>query len=108
MRAIAVATPLMLGLAGCVSAPNEQAVPSSAPGAGATFLSIIGTPFLLAFKIPVCVASAVVAAPLAGASALAGEESARYTGQILANGLAQNCGPPYVLTPQSVTLQEGW
>jgi hypothetical protein len=86
---------LALSLAGCASAETEPS--SGGTSAGDTFISIVGTPFLIAFKIPVCVASVAIAAPLAGAAALTPDSG--ETRQTLGAGLAENCGPPYVLTP---------
>jgi hypothetical protein len=65
---------------------------------GDTFIDIVGTPFLLGFKIPFCLASIVVAGPIAGMSALSPSEDARETERALGAGLAENCGPPYAVT----------
>jgi hypothetical protein len=86
---------LALWLAGCASADTEASTSTSS--AGDTFISIVGTPFLIAFKIPVCAASIAIAAPIAGAAALTPES--RETQRALGAGLASNCGPPYVLSP---------
>jgi hypothetical protein len=91
MKKIALAFVLALVLVGCAS--------ESQPSPGSTALSVIGTPFLLAFKIPVCVVSAVVAAPLAGAAELAGTSQAVSLEPSLGDGLERNCGPPYVVAP---------
>jgi hypothetical protein len=96
---------LLLLLAACASerqamAPQPGGAPQPAgtpPRPGETFLAVIGTPFLIAFKIPVCVASAAIAAPIAGAASLAG--SGREARRALGEGLEQNCGPPYILSP---------
>jgi hypothetical protein len=87
---------VLTALAGCAAAPAGDA--GSQPSGG-TFLSIVGTPFLIAFKIPFCVASVAIAAPLAGVAALSPDEDSRRTQQALGAGLAQNCGPPYVVSP---------
>ena len=50
-----------LALSACQPAPS---------GSGDPFFSAIGTPFLIAFKIPVCAATIAIAAPLAGVSEL--------------------------------------
>ena len=55
---------------------------------------------LIAFKIPVCAATIVLAAPLAGATGLAPTEQAQRIRYDLDEGLVQNCGPPYVLPVQ--------
>lgn len=85
---------LALFLTGCAS---DQAQPSSGSSAGNTFISIVGTPFLIAFKIPFCAASVAIAAPLAGVAALTPD--GHDTQQALGAGLASNCGPPYVVNP---------
>jgi hypothetical protein len=91
MHKIAPAVVLALALAGCANAPPQTP--------GSTALSVIGTPFLLAFKIPVCIVSAAIAAPLAGAAELARTSQAFYLEQSLGEGLESNCGPPYVVSP---------
>ena len=77
-------------VAGCAATPPGQS------GAAAA----VGTPFLIAFKIPVCAATIVLAAPLAGATGLAPTEQAQRIRYDLDEGLVQNCGPPYVLPVQ--------
>ena len=71
------------------------------PNAGRVFLSIIGTPFLIAFKIPVCAATIAVSAPLAGVSEISGPAAPDGADlrQGLSEGLASNCGPPYAVSP---------
>jgi hypothetical protein len=98
-RALAIL--LFLSLAACATAPprETEAPPRRADAGGDRFLAVLGTPFLIALKIPVCVVSVAVAAPLAGASAFGGEGSARATRRVLGEGIEQNCGPPYVLSP---------
>jgi hypothetical protein len=83
-----------LSISGCAaSAPP--------PTPGAVAVSAIGTPFLLAFKIPLCAASVALAGPIAGVTGLvpAGDARARDLGRDLSDGVAQNCGPPYALSP---------
>src|SRR5215469_3872612 len=86
---------LAAALTSCASTWHDPDAQSSG-SSGNTFLAVVGTPFLIAFKIPVCVASVVVAAPLAGVAALSPDENSRQTQQALGNGVAQNCGPPWV------------
>jgi hypothetical protein len=96
----ALAMLLFLSLAACATTPPREAgAPPGRSDAGNTLLAVVGTPFLIALKIPVCVVSVAVAAPLAGASAFGGEGSARATRRVLGEGIEQNCGPPYVLSP---------
>jgi mannose/fructose/N-acetylgalactosamine-specific phosphotransferase system component IIC len=88
---------MALVLAGCVnSATNSPPQPS--------FAGIVGTPFLIAFKIPVCAATIAMGGPIAGAAALtATGPDANYAEvsvlRAVDNGLNQNCGPPYLVTP---------
>jgi hypothetical protein len=96
MHKIAPALVLALALCGCASAPPQSP--------GSTALSVIGTPFLLAFKIPVCIVSAALAAPLAGAAELARTNQAYGIEQSLGDGLEDNCGPPYVVGPHAVRI----
>jgi hypothetical protein len=71
------------------------------PNGGRVFLSVVGTPFLIAFKIPVCAATIAVAAPVAGVSAISGPDtpSGIDLRNNLGDGLGSNCGPPYVVSP---------
>lgn len=94
---------LLLGLvlAACAGgqAPRpEPAAPPPRTQAGDVALAVVGTPFLLAFKTTICAASVVVAGPAAGIVAL--DPATRREGlAVLGDGLARNCGPPYVVSP---------
>jgi hypothetical protein len=85
------------GVAILFTALTACAGSQSPPGEGVGAASVIGTPFLIAFKIPVCAATVVLAAPLAGATGLAPTVKAYEIRRDLDQGVAQNCGPPYVL-----------
>ena len=61
-------------------------------------VSVVGTPFALGFKTVVCAASLVVAAPIAGVLVLSPQASDQGLA-ILGDGIASNCGPPYVVSP---------
>jgi len=94
MRSAMAAAILALALAGCATSPGP-------PRGNGTFVDVIGTPLLIALKIPTCVASIVIAAPIAGASRLADPGDIFYGPDLrrdLDDGLIQNCGPPYVVT----------
>jgi len=76
------------------AAPSDRGVPPQS-SASMDLLSVLGTPFLIAFKIPVCAATLIVAAPTAGMSeAVTNGEEAR---RVLADGVSSNCGPPYAV-----------
>jgi hypothetical protein len=68
------------------------------PHAGQWAVAAIGTPFYLAFKTVVCASSIVIAAPAAAVIALADSPYATGVSE-LGDGVASNCGPPYVLSP---------
>jgi hypothetical protein len=106
----------LLLLAGCAT-PAPEPIPGAAskpaPGTTATAeaaaaprpalssrpsdwaLTVVGTPFVLGFRAVVCTASVVVAAPTAALFAVS--EDPRGGFAYLRDGLAQNCGPPYVV-----------
>jgi hypothetical protein len=66
---------------------------------GDAAVSVVGTPFYLVFKSVVCVASVAIAAPVAGIAALSESRFALEARRELGDGVNQNCGPPYVLSP---------
>ena len=106
MRTQALAALFALSMASCASGPSNYTAgpapatpPSPAARAGETVVSLVGTPFLLAFKIPVCAATVAIAGPLAAAFALTDGSNARNAQRVLGEGIASNCGPPYVFTP---------
>jgi hypothetical protein len=80
---------LVLGfaLAGC-------AEDGTAGRAAVRPVAVLGTPVLVAVKVPVCAATIAVAAPLAALSELAQPSPTQI---LFAEG--RNCGPPYVVTP---------
>ena len=85
---------VLLLLAGCVQPP---------PGERVSYVSTVGTPFYIALKIPTCVATVAIAAPLAALQGLAAPNWDRYDPDIrpaLDAGIADNCGPPYILPPE--------
>jgi hypothetical protein len=94
---------LAMGLVGCTT-------PQGAQGGSGTFVSIVGTPFLVALKIPVCVTTVAIGGPIAAASMVAqpsaeeitlahDPDPERHLRRTINDGLVENCGPPYVLTP---------
>lgn len=96
MNRSAILLTMMLGA--CSSPPSAPDGANAAqPSASSVVLSVLGTPFLIAAKIPICTATLIIAAPAAGASESV--ESGAKARQILADGVASNCGPPYLLTP---------
>ena len=103
MRVGGILLLLAIGLVGC-------ATPQGPQGGSGTFVSVVGTPFLVAFKIPVCVTTVAIGGPIAGASALAQSSAEEITlahdpdperslRRAINEGLVENCGPPYVITP---------
>jgi len=95
MNSKVAAALLTVALAGCAGNPEASRQEPS-------FISVVGTPFLIAFKIPTCVVSVAIAAPLAGASQLAEPSPVIDPPSLrrdLDEGLIHNCGPPYVVAP---------
>jgi hypothetical protein len=80
-------------------APTKPTTHKTVIHPGDAGLSVVGTPFYLVFKSVFCVASVAIAAPLAGIAALSESRFAPEARRDLADGVSQNCGPPYVLSP---------
>ena len=78
-----------------VPRPVEPARPVASAGASDWALAIVGTPFLIAFRVVTCAATAVLAAPTAGWLVLTPDPQPGLA--YLRDGLGQNCGPPYVV-----------
>jgi hypothetical protein len=95
MRIKALVLVLAVALGGCAS---STAPPAPESRAGNTAVAVIGTPFLLAFKVATCAVTLAVAAPAAGILAL-GVDPYGEGFDYLGSGVAHNCGPPYVLSP---------
>jgi class 3 adenylate cyclase len=98
MKHLALAILLSTALSACAAAPQD----ARAPTAESTIVSVIGTPFLIAFKIPVCAVTLAAAAPAAGMIAMVPPEDVPEPGkarQVLADGVRANCGPPYAIAP---------
>lgn len=71
--------------------------PRAGPHVGQWAVAIVSTPVYLATKTVVCSASFVVAAPVA--AVIARSDSSYALGvEMLGDGVAINCGPPYALS----------
>jgi hypothetical protein len=95
MRIKVLAILLAVALGGCASTSDPTVTQSTA---GNTAVAVVGTPFLLVFKTATCALTLAVAAPAAGILAL-GVDPYGEGFDYLGNGVAHNCGPPYILTP---------
>jgi hypothetical protein len=95
MLRVLIAASVLIPLSACETSP-------ATPENGHQFVSALGTPFLFAFKVPICVATLALAAPGAALAAIA-EPSPNLAQPplrpILDEGVAYNCGPPYALAP---------
>ena len=83
----------LLLLAGCAAPPGERV----------SYVSTIGTPFYVAFKVPTCAATLLIAGPLGALQGLAAPGQDPIEGDArpdLDAGIASNCGPPYILPPE--------
>jgi hypothetical protein len=78
-------------------APDEAKTSGYTSSAGPSdwALAIVGTPFVFAFRVVTCAATAVVAGPTAGLLMLSEEREAGL--DYLRWGLAENCDGPYVV-----------
>jgi len=98
---------VVASLAACAPTPEMEArdtnaiQPDPAPSyAGSRVLGALGTPFYIAFKIPICALTLALAGPAAGASELSGDfADGEYLRHDLEDGITDNCGPPYAITP---------
>lgn len=99
----ALAAALALALAGCATAPapDDAAAESDRhpSGAGEWALTVLATPYLLAFKGVACVASLAVAPPTAALYVLTNQPNAGAVSRSLGEGIDKNCGPPYHVSP---------
>lgn len=102
---------LWLAVLGCAMAIGGCQTPAPEPTApgnhtvvhpGDAAVSVVGTPFYLVFKSVACVASVAITAPVAGVAALSESRLAPEVRRGLGDGVNQNCGPPYVLSPYRV------
>jgi hypothetical protein len=99
---------LVLALGACATssgppAANGGPAPAAAePGASPAgwAVAVVGTPFALAFKTVICAASLAIAAPIAGLLVLDPDPYSEGHA-ILGDGIANNCGPPYVVSPHA-------
>ena len=102
-----------IGYGTAPAAGNAASTPAAiraSPTAAGWAVSIIGTPFALAFKTVVCGASIVIAAPVAGFLALGADPSGEGY-KALGDGIAQNAGrlmwsrltPPAELPPAAAS-----
>jgi hypothetical protein len=109
VRAPLVSLCLVAALGGCGTAPTRSTSPSDQitvvhPEDAVT--SVLGTPFYLAFKSMTCAVGVAIAAPVAGIAALSESYFAPAIQRGLGDGINQNCGPPYVLSPyREVTVK---
>lgn len=109
MRVSLVSLCLVVALGSCQTAPTYSGNSSeyvSVVHPGDAAVSVVGTPFYLAFKGVTCAVSAVIAAPVAGISAVSESRFAPKIREDLGDGLRQNCGPPYALSPYRVVSVE--
>jgi hypothetical protein len=71
----------------------ERYRPATSAGPSDWALAVIGTPFVFAFRVVTCAATAAVAAPISGLLVLTPDPKPGLA--YLRDGLGQNCGPPY-------------
>lgn len=97
-RLISLALVLFVG--GCAVAPPPP--PPGAEPVTVSPISVIGTPFLLALKAPICAVTLAIGGPVAAAQQLAEPTRDEFDKDFrpeIATGIETNCGPPYVVMP---------
>jgi hypothetical protein len=110
MRQFLTTSLLAAALGACAAPPVQNAqvagpsgaAPQPAPSDGGdAVLAAFGTPFLIIGKIPVCIVTVAIAAPLGAVSEVSdpATEFGHELRQGLSDGIQSNCGPPYVVTP---------
>ncbi len=85
----------LLCLSGCAEPPP--------PPQPVSVISAVGTPFLIALKVPACVATVAIAGPAAASQQLAAPNQDGLQPDIrpaLDAGIAENCGPPDAVAPR--------
>jgi hypothetical protein len=108
VRRVLAAFVLLMVLAGCATRPagptapvSTYAGPASEPSEEVSVtrsvLSAVATPFYWVFKAVVCATTAVIAIPGAAVLALTEPAFEQRQREDLDEGVARNCGPPYVL-----------
>jgi hypothetical protein len=98
MGRMAMAGLMAAALAGCTVQAETTTTPA---GGGENVLAAFGSPLLAIAKVPVCVVTIVMAAPVGAVSELSDPATpfGHDLRQGLSDGIAQNCGPPYVVAP---------
>ncbi len=101
MRRTVMAGLMAAARGGCAQQGATQGATTQPIDGGATALATFGTPFLIVAKIPVCIATVAMAAPVGALSELSDPETpfGHELRQDLSDGIAQNCGPPYMVSP---------
>ena len=90
---------ILAGLAACTVGPDGRLPGEPPPNGGNVAASAVGTPFLVAFKVPLCLATLAVAAPGAAIAGLAPSVDGREAQLALGDGVNANCGPPWAVAP---------
>jgi hypothetical protein len=107
-RVLAALLLLLLALPGCAgraAGPAVQVPTYAGPGVevseevsvARTVLSAVATPFYWIFKAATCATTAVIAVPAAAVLALTEPAFEQRQREELDEGVARNCGPPYIL-----------
>src|SRR5665213_3397378 len=82
-------------LAACVGGPEGRLAYEPAPNDGNVAVSAVGTPVLVALKIPLCAATLAIAAPASAIAGLSPTIDGREAQLALGDGVEHNCGPPW-------------
>jgi hypothetical protein len=91
IKVLAAAVAVALALAGCANDGGQ----GSRMSFGDAVVAAVATPVLLALKVPICATTVAIAAPVAGVGTMSPNRRT-WVQRELADGVDQNCGPPYV------------
>ena len=98
MRGIVLAFAAAAALGGCAATPSNN---GNQVTGGTVALAAVGTPFLIAAKIPLCAITLVTAGPVGATAELVPPDDTLGADvrQGLADSIDENCGPPYIVQP---------
>lgn len=96
---------LALAVAGCAArtrpagpyATTYEPVPVDDAAVARDVLNVVVTPFYVVFKAAVCATTLVLAVPAAAVVSVTDPASESWQRQNIDEGVAVNCGPPWVL-----------
>ena len=105
MKRIVLAALALVPLCACSN--NPATTWATPPGAGATVVAVAESPLALALRVTTCVARTPFLLVPAAASAIVPFSKSKEGsgGQYLATNAQNDCGSPYIVTPNEVATE---